>query len=105
MVFINCLLRLFFTLADFFCDFCFFYHPLGKAAVAFGGVVDEDMGDGADKITVLNDGTAAHALDDAAGFFQQVWVGDFYNQSFAAGFLLQHYFFDFYRKGFHFVTF
>lgn len=34
------------------------------------------MGDGSDELAVLNDGTAAHALYDAAGEFQKLFVHD-----------------------------
>ena len=42
-------------------------HIFNKYPVAFGGVLDEDVGDGADEFAVLDDGAAAHALDDASG--------------------------------------
>ena len=42
-------------------------HVFDKDSVAFGAVLDEDVGYGADEFVVLDDGAAAHALDDAAG--------------------------------------
>ena len=35
-------------------------HVFDEDAIAGGGVVDEDVGDGADEFAVLNDGTAGH---------------------------------------------
>ena len=35
-------------------------HILNENAVARGGVADEDVGDGADELSVLDDGAAAH---------------------------------------------
>ena len=42
-------------------------HILYAYAVAPGGVVDENMSDGAYQLTVLYDGAAAHPLYDAPG--------------------------------------
>ena len=36
-------------------------HGFGEDAVATGGVVDQDMGDGAYQVVVLDDGRAGHA--------------------------------------------
>ena len=36
-------------------------HVFDEDTVAGGGIVDEDMGDGADQLAVLDNGTAAHA--------------------------------------------
>ena len=36
-------------------------HVFDEDAVAGGGVVDEDVSDGADELAVLDNGTAAHA--------------------------------------------
>ena len=44
-------------------------HIFNKYPVAFGGILDEDVGDGADEFTILYNGAAAHALNDAAGEF------------------------------------
>jgi hypothetical protein len=40
---------------------CRFKHILGENAVAFGGVVDKDAGNGADEFSVLDYGTAGRA--------------------------------------------
>ena len=40
---------------------CCLQHILDEDTVAPCGVVDEDMGDGADEAAVLDDGAAAHA--------------------------------------------
>ena len=37
-----------------------FQHCLSKHGVAAGGVVNEDVGDGADELAVLNNGATAH---------------------------------------------
>ena len=51
-------------------------HILYKNAISRCGIIDEDMGHCADEVTVLDNGRAAHALDDAAGGFQQLGIGD-----------------------------
>ena len=48
---------------------CCGQHVFNEDAVAAGGVVDQHVGDGADQVAVLDNGTSAHALDDAAGGF------------------------------------
>ena len=51
-------------------------HIFDENAVACGRVVYKDVGDGADEVSVLDDGAAGHALDNAAGGFQQSGVCD-----------------------------
>ena len=74
--------RLFFAYSGFsgcvicFCRLlCLFQHGLGKDAVAPGRVVDQHMGHRAHQPPVLQDGAAAHALHDAAGFGQECRIG------------------------------
>ena len=57
-------------------------HIFNENAVAGGGVVDKNVGHGADQLAVLENGTAAHTLNDAAAFFQQVGVGDLDGEAF-----------------------
>ena len=38
-----------------------FQHPFDEDTVAVGGVVHEDVGDGADDAAILDDGAAGHA--------------------------------------------
>ena len=40
---------------------CCVQHVFDEDAIAGGGVVDQDMGHGADELAVLDDGTAGHA--------------------------------------------
>ena len=49
-------------------------HVFDKDPVAGIRVIYKDMGDGADEFAILDDGTAAHALDDASGDLQQFRV-------------------------------
>ena len=39
---------------------CCGQHVFNEDAVAAGGVVDQDVGDGADQVAVLDNGTSAH---------------------------------------------
>ena len=39
---------------------CRIQHVFDKDPVTLGGVVDKDMGDGADEVAVLEDGRAGH---------------------------------------------
>lgn len=43
------------------------YHVFNKYTITLGGVLDEDVGHGTHQFAFLDDGAAAHALDDAAG--------------------------------------
>ena len=49
-------------------------HIFDKYPIPFPGVLHQHMGHGADELSVLDDGAAAHALDNAAGHRQQVRV-------------------------------
>ena len=49
-------------------------HILRQDAVTAGGVVHEYVGDSAYQLAVLEDGAAAHTLDDTAGGIQQAGV-------------------------------
>ena len=51
-------------------------HMLQQDAVALGGVVHQHMGDRAHQPSVLEDGAAAHALDDAARRLQESGICD-----------------------------
>ena len=62
-----------------------FKHIFGKDGVAFGGVVDEDVGDRADEFAVLHDGCTAHALYDTARDGEQIGVGDLHNHTARTG--------------------
>ncbi len=42
-------------------------HVFNKYPISLCGVLDEYVGDGSDQFPVLDDGAAAHALDDASG--------------------------------------
>ena len=53
-----------------------FQHMLQQDAVALGGVIHQHMGHSPHKAPVLDDGAAAHPLDDAAGGLQQLGVCD-----------------------------
>ena len=57
-------------------------HVFGEDAVARGGVVDEDVGDGAHQLAVLDDGRAAHPLHDAPRHRQKVVVLDLHREAF-----------------------
>ena len=50
-------------------------HILHKDAVAHGGVADEDVGDRAHDLAVLNNGGAAHALNDSSRGGQKIGIG------------------------------
>lgn len=54
------------------------------------------MCDCAGQLAVLDDGTAAHALDNAAGELQESWVGDFQDDAlvFAGGVVVDFLDFD-----------
>ena len=51
-------------------------HILQKDPVPRGGIVDENVGDRAHDLAVLNDGASAHALHDAPRNGQEIGVGD-----------------------------
>ena len=51
-------------------------HPFDKKSVAHGRVIDEYMRHSPYKPTVLQNGTAGHALHDVAGLWQQTLVRD-----------------------------
>ena len=81
----------------------FLEHIVDQYAVAFGRIVDEDMGDSTDDLAILNDRAAAHALNDAACALEQDRIGDFDDQAFAvvgSG----HDFFDADLVGLHVLT-
>ena len=60
-------------------------HIFDIDAVAFLGIVNHDVGDGADELAVLDDGTAAHALDNAAGEGGETFVRDFKDEALVGG--------------------
>ena len=53
---------------------CCVQHIFDEDAVAGGGVVHKDVGNSADKLSVLDDGRTGHALYDAAGGIQQAGI-------------------------------
>ena len=55
--------------------FCLFEHRLGENPIASGGVIDQNMGHSTHEAPILEDGTSAHALHDAAGRRQKRRVG------------------------------
>ena len=57
-----------------------FQHGLGQDAIALGGIVNEHMGHGAHQLPILEDGAAAHALDNAAGGLQEPLVRDLHHE-------------------------
>ena len=57
-------------------------HIINEDSISRGGIVDQNMGDGADELAVLDDGAAAHTLDDAAGFGDQIGIGDGHGEAF-----------------------
>ena len=57
-------------------------HIFEKDSIARCRIVDEDVGHRADELTVLNDGRAAHSLNDAARYRQQIGVGDLHGEAF-----------------------
>ena len=61
-------------------------HILNKNSVSPCRIIYKHMGHGAHKLTILNNRAAAHALDYAAGFGQQLRVGDGQHGMGAAGF-------------------
>lgn len=54
--------------------FSMLQHVFNKDSISSGAVLDEDVGDCADELTVLDNGAAAHSLDNTAGELQQVRV-------------------------------
>lgn len=42
-------------------------HILNKNPIPSAGILHQHVGDGTDQVMVLDDGSAAHTLDDAAG--------------------------------------
>ena len=52
-------------------------HVVDKDSVAAGGVIYEDVSDRANQLSVLDDRTAAHSLDDASRFLKQILIRDF----------------------------
>ena len=56
---------------------CCLQHILNKNTISPCRIIDENMSHSAHQFAILNDGAAAHALDDAAGFGKQVRVRDF----------------------------
>ena len=55
---------------------CCFQHIFYKDSVASGWVIHQHMGHRAHQLPILNDRTAAHALDDAAGGGEQLFIRD-----------------------------
>ena len=55
-------------------------HILRQNAVALGGIIYQNMGHCAHQLAVLQNGAAAHALDNPAGGFQQAGVGHLEHQ-------------------------
>ena len=51
-----------------------FQHSFHENSISSGWVIQKHMGHGADKFSVLKDGAAGHALDDAAGGGDQLRV-------------------------------
>lgn len=54
--------------------FSMLQHVFNKYPVSSGAVLDENVGDCTDDLAVLDDGTAAHSLNNAAGELQQVRI-------------------------------
>ena len=57
-------------------------HIFNKNAISAGGVLDENVSNGADQLSILNDGASAHSLDDAASQLQQPGICHFDDQTF-----------------------
>ena len=57
-------------------------HIFNKYPVSRGGVVDQNVRDRADELAVLNDGRAAHALDNSTCFGKKCLVRDLYSKAF-----------------------
>lgn len=49
-------------------------HIFYKDSISFAGILYQHMGHGADQVAVLDDGGAAHALDDPAGQRQKLGI-------------------------------
>ena len=60
-------------------------HIFNENAVSRGGIVDENVRDRADELTVLDNGRAAHSADDAARQGDEHRVGDLDFKGFRAG--------------------
>ena len=60
-------------------------HVFNENAISRGGVIDEDVGDSADKLAVLDDRRTRHALHDAARLFDQRGVGHLDRKALGAG--------------------
>ena len=58
------------------------HHIFHKDPVPSGAVLDKHVGHGSDELSVLDDGAAAHALDDSAGEGQKFRVRDLDYQAF-----------------------
>ena len=54
----------------------FFQHFFNLYRKAPGRVTDQYMGHSTHQFTILQDGAAAHALHDAAGLCDQIFIGD-----------------------------
>ena len=67
-----------------FSFFCGREHIFDKYAVAAGGVADEDVGDCADELAVLDYRASAHALNDSARLRDEGGVGYFDGETAAA---------------------
>ena len=59
-------------------------HILDEDAVPRGGIIDQYVGHSADQLAVLNNGAAAHPLDNASRFLQQGRIGDGNGEAFVA---------------------
>lgn len=69
-------------------------HAFGKNAVSSRRIVDKNVRDCADEHTVLNNGAAAHSLDDPAGLRGEAAVGDMDHEVFALDIVAVINFFD-----------
>lgn len=71
-------------------------HPIEINAVSLGRIVDKNVRHGADEPAVLDDRTAAHALDYAARRIEQPLVGHPEDHTLVRLFALRHGAYDFY---------
>ena len=62
-----------------------FQHTFNENTVPSRWIVHQHMSNRTHQLAILNDRTAAHALDDAAGTCQQSWVCDFQQEIPAVG--------------------
>ncbi len=58
------------------------HHILRCYTISLVRIIEENMGDGAHQLTLLHNGTAAHALHNAAAFVKQLLICNLYDKIF-----------------------